>query len=241
MKGTKKRTKKNKVIIKVGGLRFTLPIILILLLLLIVASSLLIPSIKDTLGIGSWPTAFRDLLPEELMGYNETQIADIILGETKDKGQLVVMEQEVSIKMDLSRTLWNIPLFEKTKTIYSYGIGGFSVDLSQVTKGALSWDSSTKVMAIKIPQASLSYIDPDFSKTEFGDTERAILAFGDIKLTQEQQNVLNVEIEAEMEKALNTESRLTVANIKAKERVKELLTPLIKELNQGIKIIIVQE
>lgn len=236
-----KRQKSNKTVIKIGGLRFTLPIILVLLILLIAAGSLLVPSIRDALGIGSWPTAFKDLLPEELMGYNETEISDTILGKTQDKGDLVVMEQEVSVQIQLTRALWNVPLFEKTKTVYSHGVGGFSVDLSKITEGALVWDSATKAMTLTIPQATLSYIDPDFSKTEFGDTERAILAFGDIKLTQEQHNVLNVEIEEAMEKALNTETRLRVANIKAKEKVGELLKPLVKEINQDIKLYVIQE
>jgi hypothetical protein len=96
-------------------------------------------------------------------------------------------------------------------------------------------------MTITIPQATLSYIDPDFSKTEFGDTEKALLAFGDIKLTQAQQNVLNVEIEEAMEKALNTEARLRVANIKAKQKVGELLRPLVEDLNEGIKLYVIQE
>ncbi|MDX9888528.1 MAG: DUF4230 domain-containing protein [Anaerovoracaceae bacterium] len=236
-----KRQKTNKTIIKIGGLRFTLPIILILLVLLIAASSFLIPSIRDALGIGSWPKAFQDLLPEELMGYNETEISETILGKTQDKGELVVMEQEVSVTIQLTRALWNIPLFEKTKTVYSHGVGGFSVDLSLITEGALTWDSSTKSMTLVIPQASLSYIDPDFSKTEFGNTEKALLAFGDIKLTQEQQNVLNVEIEEAMEEALNVETRLRVANIKAKQKVGELLRPLVEELNEGIKLYVIQE
>lgn len=236
-----KRQKTNKTIINIGGLRFTLPIILVLLVLLIAATSFLIPSIRDALGIGSWPTAFQDLLPEELMGYNETEISDTILGKTQDKGELVVMEQEVTTKMELTRALWNVPIFKKTKTVYSHGVGGFSVDLSKITEGGLSWDSSTKAMTITIPQATLSYIDPDFSKTEFGDTEKALLAFGDIKLTQEQQNVLNVEIEEAMEKALNTEARLRVANIKAKQKVGELLRPLVEDLNEGIKLYVIQE
>lgn len=224
-----------------GGLRFTLPIIIILLLLLIVATSLLVPSIKDALGIGSWPTAFKELLADELMGYNETEISHTILGKTQDRGELLVMEQEVSVQMELTRALWNVPLFEKTKTVYSHGLGGFSVDLALITEGALTWDQEKKSMTILIPQASLTYIDPDFSKTEFGDTERAILAFGDIKLTQEQQNVLNVEIEESMKKALNTESRLRVANIKAKQKVKELLKPLVKDIDEEITIYVIQE
>lgn len=236
-----KKGKKNKTVIKVGGLKFTLPIILVLLMLLIVATSFLVPSIRDYLGIGSWPTAFQDLIPEELMGYNKTEISKTILGETEDKGELIVMEQEVSVDMELSRALWNVPIFKKTKTVYSHGVGAFSVDLSQITEGALTWDSSTKTMTIQIPHATLAYIDPDFSLTEFGDTERAIFGFGEIKLTQEQQNVLNLEIEKSMEKALNTESRLRLADIKAKQRVSELLKPLVTNLNEGISLYVVQE
>jgi hypothetical protein len=40
---------------------------------------------------------------------------------------------------------------------------------------------------------------------------------------------------------LNVETRLRVANIKAKQKVGELLRPLVEELNEGIKLYVIQE
>ena len=85
--------KKRKTVIKIGGLRFTLPLILILILIIVILTLLLIPSLRDTLGFGKWPTSFSELLPEEVMGYNEAEITQALLGETRARQELIVLEK----------------------------------------------------------------------------------------------------------------------------------------------------
>lgn len=230
----------RKTVIKIGGLGCSLPVVIILIAILAISGSLMVSSVREALGIGDWPTSFRDLLPDELMGYNDVEITQAILGEVRDKNQLIVMEQDIEVQTEISRTLANIPLFEKTKTIYSYGTGAYALDLSAITEGAISFDHHRKEVIMQIPHAALAYVDPDFSKTKFGDTEKALLAFGDIKMTQEQENVVNKEIEDAMWNKLNTDNRLAVADLKSVQQVKKLLAPIVQEINEDYTLKVVQ-
>jgi len=230
----------RKTVIKIGGLGCSLPIVIILIAILAISGSLMISSVREALGFGEWPTSFSDLLPDEIMGYNDVEITQAILGEVRDKNQLIVMEQDIEVQTEISRTLANIPLFEKTKTIYSYGTGAYALDLSAITEGAISFDHHRKEVIMQIPHAALAYVDPDFSKTKFGDTEKALLAFGDIKMTQEQENVVNKEIEDAMWNKLNTNNRLAVADLKSVQQVKKLLAPIVQGINEDYTLKIIQ-
>ncbi len=231
----------RKTVIKIGGLGCSLPVIILLVVVLAISGSLMVSTVRETLGIGEWPTSFRDLLPDEIMGYNDVEITQAILGEVRDKNQLIVMEQDVEVQTEISRALANIPLFEKTKTIYSYGTGAYGIDLTALTEGAITYDHDIKEVIVQIPHAALAYVDPDFSKTKFGDTEKALLAFGELKMTQEQENVVNKEIEEAMWIRLNTANRLAVADLKAVQRVKAFLTPSVNEIDEDSQLKVVQD
>lgn len=231
----------RKTVIKIGGLGCSLPIVLLMVIVFAISGSLMFSSVREALGVGEWPTSFSDLFPDEIMGYNDVEITQAILGEVRDRDQLIVMEQDIEVQTEISRTLANIPLFEKTKTIYSYGTGAYGIDLSALTEGAITYDHDREEVILRIPHAMLAYVDPDFSKTKFGDTEKALLAFGELKMTQEQENVVNKEIEDAMWHKLSTGNRLAVADLKAVQRVKSLLGPIVNGINDDYKLKIVQD
>jgi len=231
----------RKTVIKIGGLGCSLPIVILLVIVLAISGSLINSSVREALGIGEWPTSFSDLLPDEIMGYNDMEITQAILGEVRDRDQLIVMEQDIEVQTEISQALANIPLFEKTKTIYSYGTGAYGIDLSALTEGAITYDHDRKEVIVQIPHAALAYVDPDFTKTKFGDTEKALLAFGELKMTQEQENVVNKEIEDTMRLKLNTGNRLAVADLKAVQRVKALLGPIVEGIDEDYQLKVVQD
>ncbi len=231
----------RKTVIKIGGLGCSLPIVILLVVVLVISGSMMISSVREALGIGEWPTSFSDLLPDEIMGYNDVEITQAILGEVRDRDQLIVMEQDIEVQTEISRALANISLFEKTKTIYSYGTGAYGIDLSALTEGAITYDHDRKEVIVRIPHAALAYVDPDFSKTKFGDTEKALFAFGELKMTQEQENVVNKEVEDAMWSKLNTGNRLAVADLKAVQRVKGLLIPIVNGIDEDYKLKVVQD
>ncbi len=236
--------KKKNIVIEIGNFKISLPpiamLILIIIAVILIASALLIPQVKDFLGIGKWPTSFSDMKPDEVMGYTETEVIQAVLGETEDKTELIILEQEVSVELEITKALANIPLFEKSKRIVSHGKGGFSVDLSLVTEDTIFFDHDLKTIEIVIPHAKLLFAEPDFERTEFYDTQKALLAFGDIKLTQEQQNVINLQIAEKMKEELSKSNRLAYADLRAVQQVKAFLKPIVEGVAPEYTLKVVQ-
>jgi len=209
--------------------------------LLFVSSLYLFPQWKASLGLGDLPTSFDDMRADQVMGYKTVEIQEMVLLETKDKAQFIVLEQEVEVKIEISQMLWNIPLFEKTKIIHAYGNGAFGVDLSHMAKDSILVDHNNREVFITLEPASLMYVEPDYTKTTYEDTQTALLAFGEIKMTQEQQTVVNQDIKLAMTEKLTEEDVLAIANAKALERVQELLEPFIMVIVPGYKVTVKQE
>ncbi len=213
------------------GLWIRLIIVLALAAVILALLLLLAPKISDSLRIDvDIPTSFAELLPDEEMGYNKIQFQEAILGETREKSDLVVLEQDVQVTTEISQALANIALFEKTQTLVSYGTGVYAVNLSDVGAQQISLDEAARIVTVSIPHAALSYISFDVSRTESGQTKRAIFGFGDIKLTTEQMTILETGIEEAMREKLDAPEALTAADERALILVRELLDPLVKSV-----------
>jgi hypothetical protein len=213
----------------------------VLAFLLLVSSLYLFPQFKASLGLGNLPTSFDEMRADQVMGYKTLEIQERVLLEVEDKAQLIVFEQNVQVDIQISQMLWNIPIFEKTKEIHAYGKGAFGVDLSHMTKDSILVDHNIREVYIILEPAALMYVEPDYTKTTYEDTQRALFAFGEIKMTQEQQTVVNQDIKNAMTEELQGEDLLAKADEKAIERLQELMEPLIKEIVPGYKIIIQYE
>lgn len=206
--------------------------------LLFVASLYLFPQFKASMGLGNLPTSFDEMRADQVMGYKTTQIQEAVLMESIDKSEFIVLNQDIKVDIQISQMLWNIPIFEKTQVIHAFGTGAFGLDLSEIAAGSMEVDHNLRVVTITLDHASLLYIEPDYTKTQYEDTQHALLAFGDIKMTQEQQTVVNQEIKDAMRDALNTQELLLRADVKSKQKVTELLEPLIHEIVPTYSVII---
>jgi len=74
----------------------------------------------------------------------------------------------------------------------------------------------------------------DVEKTEFEETKKALFAFGEIKLTSEQQNILEQDIQEAMQEQLVTSDMLAKADVAALSQVLNLLQPVIKTLDPEV-------
>lgn len=231
--------KKRKNAIAGGKSGCLMPLLIaVLAFLLFVCSLYLFPQFKASLGLGNLPTSFDEMMADKVMGYKTVEIEKSVLLEAKDKAQLIVLEQIVEVDIRISQMLWNVPLFEKTKNVHAYGKGGFGIDLSTLTEDSIFVDHNIREVHIIVEPASLLYVEPDYTRATFEDTQTALFAFGDIKMTLEQQTVVNQDIKKAMTDKLNEETLLAMADEKALARVRELLEPLIKEIVPGYKIIV---
>lgn len=202
----------------------------LLLLAILIAALFFIPKIKDffTPGIDfSAPDSFSGLMPDETMGYNRIDFANAILGESREKSNFVVLEQDVTVTSRVSQALANLALFEKSQIIRSYGTGVYTVDLSALKQDDITVNEELASVTVRIPHASLSYITVDLEQTEFEETQKALFAFGEIKLTSEQTNVLEKSIEDAMREQLTEESMLQKADAHALSQVQELFATVV--------------
>ncbi|MEA4939531.1 MAG: DUF4230 domain-containing protein [Christensenella sp.] len=178
----------------------------------------------------SAPDSLSGLLPDEQMGYNKIDFSNAILGESRTKSDFVVLEQDVTVSTRVSQALANLALFEKSQVIRSYGTGVYVVDLSALSENDIAVDEALTSVTIQIPHAKLSYVTVDLDKTEYDETQKALFAFGEIKLTSEQTNILEQNIEDAMREQLTADEILQKADTHALSQVRSLFEPIVQSV-----------
>ena len=178
-----------------------------------------------------------NVVEEHFTGYTAVDFQDAIMGEAKGKSELVVMEQPVQYSTTLAQEgPWNWEIFRKTKGITYHGTGIYTVDLSQIAKDKIALDEDSKTVTIIIPHAALQYVNPDFDKIEFEDTEKGFLAFMDIKLTTEQQNEIEKVVRENMEELLSDDAILNQADEFANMKVWDIFQPVVTSVSPEYKL-----
>ncbi len=178
----------------------------------------------------SAPDSLSGLLPDEQMGYNKIDFSNAILGESRTKSDFVVLEQDVTVSTRVSQALANLALFEKSQVIRSYGTGVYVVDLSALSENDITMDEALASVTIQISHAKLSYVTVDLDKTEYDETQKALFAFGEIKLTSEQTNILEQNIEDAMREQLTADEILQKADTHALSQVRSLFEPIVQSV-----------
>lgn len=214
---------------------------LIVFIILVIALLILYAKLKDFLTGGitiSAPESLSALLPDETMGYSRFDFSNGILGESREKSEFVVLEQDVSVTSRVSQALANLALFEKSQLIRSYGTGVYTVDLSKLKEDDVALDNEQKTVTVTIPHATLCYLTVDVDKTEYEETQKAIFAFGDIKLTNEQMGLLEQSIQDAMRAELETADMLAKADAFAVTQVQKLFLPLVQAVADDYSVVI---
>jgi hypothetical protein len=176
------------------------------------------------------PETLSAFLPDETMGYSQIDFSNAILGESRAKSDFVVLEQDVTVTSRVSQALANLALFEKSQVIRSYGTGVYTVDLSALTQSDIAVDEKLQQVTVTIPHAALAYVTVDVEKTEYEDTKKALFAFGDIKLTNEQLNLLEQSIDEAMCVQLESTDMLAKADAHALSQVQKLFEPIVQSV-----------
>lgn len=211
------------------------------LILVLLAVLFLIPRVRElftpTIDI-SVPESLSDLLPDEEMGYSRIDFSNAILGESREKSDFVVLEQDVSVTTRVSQALANLALFEKYQIIRSYGTGVYTVDLSALSEDDVNVDETLQTVTVAIPHAKLAYVTVDIEGTEYEETEKALFAFGEIKLTNEQLNLLEQSVDEAMREQLETDEMMEKADVHAVSQVQSLFEPIVQALAPEYVVVI---
>ena len=168
------------------------------------------------------------------------EIRSVILGEAREKQDLIVMEQDVEVETKLETSLANLEIFKKTKNMISCGTGVYTVDMSKISDDTIVVDNENMKVTIIIPHTVLQYTNIDPSKTKFQDTQKGLLALGDLKLTPEEQNMVNESIVNSMKTELNSEDLFKKTDEIAILKVREIFQPLVSAISEEFIVEVVQ-
>lgn len=173
-----------------------------------------------------------EVIDETFTGYTAVDFKDAILGEASQHQEIIVMEQPLEIATTITKAgLGNLSIFSKVKNINYAGTGVYTVDMKSFSEDNVSVDEENKKVTVKIPHSTLQYTNIDYDSVEFEDTEKGLLAFGDLALTTEQQNTLEQSIIQAMKEKLETQDLLDKADDFAKMSVWNMFQPLVTAIS----------
>ena len=166
-----------------------------------------------------------------ILGYTAADFEEAILGDSSKLKKLEVYSQKISDVSTITDTgLLNWGIFTKNQLITFNGTAVYTVDLSNLKKSDISYNEEEKLITLKIPHAVQEEINIPEEEIQFSDTNKGLLAFGDIKMTVEQAMKVQAEARKKMEEKLALDNVLQTADRFAKLSVWEIYSPIIKSV-----------
>jgi hypothetical protein len=107
----------------------------------------------------------------------------------------------------------------------------YTVDLSGLSADDITLDEETKTVTMKVPAPVLEPINIPSESIQFGEVEKQAFAFGDIKLTPEQQAEVETQAKERMLKKLEEENVIEDAKKAAEHSIWEIFQPMISNLS----------
>lgn len=194
--------------------------------------------VKETFkALFTTETAVEDrdltLINHRIFGYKAADFQEAILGDEEQLKKLEVYSREVSDVATLVQTgLFNVKAFTKTQYITYNGKAIYTVDLGGLTKEDITLDEDTKTVTLTVPAPQLEPINIPSENIQIGDVEKgSSLAFGDIKLTPEQQTKVETAAKDRMIQKLEDENTIADATVAAEHSIWEIFQPMVSKLS----------
>lgn len=173
-----------------------------------------------------------------------TLIGDAVLGQAKETADLVVFEQEIMRVRQISKEgLGKLKIFSKSQYINYAGTGLFSVDLSRMSSQYITVSDSAKSVTVVIPKAELKTVTLDYDRIQYSDTINGMLSFGSLKLTIEESNAFNAEMEKIMREDLTDPASKAIKNANEIARLKcyQIFSPVIEAVASDYRLTVLTE
>lgn len=177
------------------------------------------------------PVEGHDLTLENhgIFGYTAADFEEAVLGKEEQLKKLEVYSREVSDLTTLTQAgLIKIKAFSKYQYITYHGTAIYTVDLSGLKKKNITLDEESKTVTLTVPAVELEPINIPSENIEFGEVEKnTIFAFGDIKLTPDEQARVETEAKERMLEKLESENVIADATAAAEHSIWEIFQPVI--------------
>lgn len=188
---------------------------------------------KEQLDFGK-PREEYDMVVDDdgVLGFTAADFAEAMLGDSSQLRKIEVFTQEVADVVTITDTgLANIKVFEKTQVITYHGTATYTVDLSKLQKSDITLDDERKTITMRIPHCERENINIPENQMEFGDVSKGLLAFGDLKLTPEQNAQIQSAAREKMEAKLEETNAAEQADRFAKMSVWEIYQAMVSKVS----------
>lgn len=125
-----------------------------------------------------------------------------LLKEIKNVNKIIPLEVELSKIITIDKSWGNLEVFQKFKRIKFFANCSYSIDLSNLTTNDINIDSKKNELSINFPNPQIFSINIDKEKTVYEDSSNGLLRFGEIKLTSEEFNIIQNEVQKSFEETM---------------------------------------
>lgn len=177
--------------------------------------------------------------PDDIMGYKDSEITEMIAAENRELKQLIVYEQDIEAAMDITDMFLDIEWFKKKQTVHLRATAEYIIDLAEINENDVTISHDDLTVTITIPRAELKNVVIDYTKTTFDDIERNIFGWGDIRLTPEQQNEVEKDLQEALLKEAGETPYLASADLAGIRQVEAVYKKVLTNLNKEAQIVVV--
>lgn len=145
-----------------------------------------------------------------------------LLKEIKNVNKIIPLEVELSKIITIDKSWGNLEVFQKFKRIKFFANCSYSIDLSNLTTNDINIDSKKNELSINFPNPQIFSINIDKEKTVYEDSSNGLLRFGEIKLTSEEFNIIQNEVQKSFEETMKddeiyekvlSDSKISIENL----------------------------
>lgn len=154
---------------------------------------------------------------------------ETLVNEIHQKQELITLEVQMTEKVTLDDSWGSLTLFKKIQSVNYAGTGTYVVDLSNLKAENIKIDNSSNKVTVKVSAPTIKDVNLNLEKTEYQTPEKGPLRFGEIKLTLEENQMLERNVKDKMLKKM-TEPNFTDQAIKSTD---DTLKSLIENILQN--------
>ena len=177
-----------------------------------------------------------------ILGYTAVDFADVIVGASERQALLIIDEQELSAPSIITQAgLFKLGIFSKNQSVVYNGTAQYTVDISRITADKISVDAANHTITVTVPYPQLHAVIFNPANTVFGDTEKGLLAFGDIKMTGEQFSTIEAEAVSRLTEKANDPAVLRKAISYGSYVLRDFYETAIDAITKSYKVKIVFE
>lgn len=125
-----------------------------------------------------------------------------LIKEIKNVNKIIPLEVELSKIITIDKSWGNLEVFQKFKRIKFFANCSYSIDLSNLTTNDINIDNKKNELSITFPNPEIFSININREKTVYEDSSNGLLRFGEIKLTSEEFNLIQSEVQKNFEETM---------------------------------------